>query len=109
MTGEAQNSGGSQSGLQIGFRDLYEELRRVSTGYERLDAKFDTAMGNHTLRIEGIAKAVTDQRTDHDKLEERVRDIEIRPVITPKAMWGAIGVLSAVIATIAAIAALALK
>ena len=69
----------------------------MSTGYERLDAKLDATLGQHGVRIEAISRDLTILRTELDEHEHRIRQVEQRPVVTPRAVWTAIGVIVAIV------------
>jgi hypothetical protein len=45
------------------------------------------------VRHDMLIKAITDISKEMRTLSDRIRVLEQRPVVTPRAMWGAIGVI----------------
>lgn len=72
-------------GITIGLREIYDKVAELSAAITHLT---------------GVVAAleVTQRNAGHDAdgLESRVRQLEQKPVVTPAAMWTAIGVLATV-------------
>ncbi len=85
---------GGQS-LTIGLRDVYDQIQVISAGYTALSAKLDTALISQTMAQQTIAQQLADIRHDINDHEMRMRSQEAKPVISPRAMWTAVGVLIA--------------
>lgn len=103
------HDGRSRNVVEIGLRDVYEEVRKVASGYGELAGKLDTAMSMHAIRFDAVGRELGDinrELTDH---ELRVRAIEQRPVVTPKAMWTALGAFTGLVSVAIAIVALFVK
>lgn len=95
--------------MEIGLRDVYDEMRKVASGYGELAGKFDTAMSMYTMRFDAVNQALAatgNELTDH---ELRLRAVEQRPVVTPRAMWAALGVLTGFVSVALAVVALFVK
>ncbi len=97
MTGPSSNNQ-NVSGVVIGLNDLYTALQELNRNYTRLDTKVDVALGNYQNRFESFVAALLERRQVSDDHERRIRALEVRPVVTPRAVWGAMGVLTAVAA-----------
>lgn len=82
----------SSHGVTIGLREIYDQVVHVAAQLTHLAQLVAT-----------IESRQHDANTEADDLEERVRHLEQKPVVTPAAMWTALGVLvgaAGVIATI---------
>lgn len=84
----------------IGPREIYDAAQRAGVGIERLDAKLDVTIATQAANTEQLRQNYITLRADHEKAAERLRIIEMRPVITPKSMWTALGVIAAFITII---------
>lgn len=88
--------GGQSHNIVIGLREVYDELRGLSKGTERLDAKLDTAINSHSIRMEAMAADIKDQGIKQEKIDARLHVLEVRPVVEPKNMWIAVAALTGV-------------
>lgn len=95
--------------IKIGMQEVYVQLQRVAEGNQRLDAKIDQALSNQTIRMEALVAKNYDLEKDLSVLTERVRILELRPVVTPKAIWAGVGTILTGISIIIAIVALVVK
>lgn len=95
--------------MEIGLRDVYDELRKVSAGYGELAGKLDTAMSMHAIRFDALGRELADLRREIIDHEHRLRAIEQKPVVTPRAMWAALGTLTGLVSVAIAIVALFIK
>jgi hypothetical protein len=87
------SAGGDQ--VIIGITDVYNEMRTLSANMSTLMGKFDTTAAINRVEIGNMQDGlVAAEKRDAD-YELRLRVIEQRPVITPRAMWAGIGVLIA--------------
>lgn len=68
--------------ITIGLRDVYGQLQVVATNQTALGAKIDTIVASHGQQLLSIQEDVKDH-------EHRLRLIEARPVVTPRAVWTA--------------------
>jgi len=84
--------------VEIGLREIYDKVCATETGVHNLVMKFQD------LRGDQIA-----QQTATEKLEDRIRTIEMRAVVTPAAMWTAIGTLTTIMGVLVAILTLVVK
>lgn len=92
--------GGAQHGgqsISIGLRDLYDQLQELTRAYTSLSAKIDTALISQTMAQQSIAQQLADLRHDLTDHEARIRAQEAKVYITPRAMWGGIGVIATVL------------
>lgn len=95
--------------IEIGLRDVYDEVRRVVEGHGELAAKLDTVASLHSLRFDTVNRELAAQGNALSEHEKRLRAVEIRPVVTPTAMWVALGVLATLASAGIAIVALFVK
>lgn len=95
--------------VEIGLRDVYDEMRKVSAGYGELAGKLDTAMSMHAIRFDAVGRDLANMGREIGDHENRLRAIELRPVVTPKSMWTAIGVLTGLVSAALAVIALFVK
>lgn len=109
VTGDPNGGQSPGIGLEIGLREIYDELRRLATGYERVDAKLESAMGNQSVRLEALGRDIADNRGTLTEHEKRIRDLETRPVITPRAVWTAVTALITSMGVIVALLSLILS
>lgn len=66
------------------------ELRTAIT-LARLEAKIDIAIGQTQARLDEMTRRQNENDRRTDDQEARLRVVEQRPTVTPKAMWAAIG------------------
>lgn len=66
--------------ITIGLRDVYAQLQVVSTNQTALGAKIDTVVASHGQQLLSIQEDVKDH-------EHRLRLLEARPVVAPRAVW----------------------
>jgi hypothetical protein len=63
----------------------------------RLDAKLDSVMRTQEIRSEMVNQTIKSgdvrHAEDHTDHEKRIRDLELRPYISPKSVWTAYGAL----------------
>jgi hypothetical protein len=95
--------------VEIGLRDVYDELRKVSAGYGELAGKLDTAMSLHGMRFDAVGRELASMGREITDHEVRIRVVEQRAVVTPRAMWTAIGTLTGLVSVALAIVALFVK
>jgi len=88
---------------------LYDQIQVMSAGNVALSAKLDTALITHTLAMQSIAQQLADFRADVNDHEMRLRVVESRPYISPKAMWAALGAVNAFLVTALIIIQLVVK
>jgi hypothetical protein len=79
-------------GVTIGLREIYDKVADIAGQITQL------AMLVTTLQTGQQSNA-----REVSSLETRVRTLEQKPVVTPAAMWTAIGVLATVAGVIAAV------
>jgi len=96
--------------FRIGLGDVYGEVTRLRSGYDRLDGKIDMIMSNMTLRLEQVVQAQATERTEReklaarqDRLDDRLDEIDRRPVVTPRAMWTGLAVIFTAMGTLIAL------
>jgi len=77
-----QSGNRSSPGVTIGLREIYDQVVGVVAQLTHLSMLVTALESRHT--------ATTNTTSD---LETRVRHLEARPVVTPAAMWTALGVL----------------
>lgn len=92
--------------VEIGLRDIYEEVRRSAIATGELNGKLDAMAGVYALRFSSVDRELAMTSRDIGDHETRIRAIELRPVVTPRAMWAAIGSLTGLVSV--AIGAIAL-
>lgn len=68
-------------------------MQTLVRGQERIDAKVEAAFSSQQTRIEGLGRDISENRAVLDDHEKRLRAMETRPVVTPKAVWVAVGVI----------------
>lgn len=92
MAVQPRNEDRSSPGVTIGLREIYDKVADVAGQITHLAAVF-------------AALQTTQQTTatDTSELEVRVRFLEMRAVVTPRAMWTAIGVLAGVVSAVVAV------
>lgn len=95
--------------VEIDLRDVYNEVRRIAEGYGELSGKLDTAMSMQAMRFDAVGRELASNTQQHTDYELRLRSLEQRPVVTPKAMWTAIGSLTGLVSVAIAIVALFVK
>lgn len=92
--------------VTIGLRDIYDQVQQVSTGYTSLVAKLDAALISQGLHQQTITQQFGEIHRDIQDHEHRLRALEARPNITPKAAWGAAGIIIAGLSLVLTIIAL---
>ena len=95
--------------VEIGLRDVYVEVQKVARGYGELAGKLDTAVSMYALRFDAVNRELTEIGKESSDHEMRLRAVEQRPVVTPRSMWTAIGVLTGLVSAGLAIVALIVK
>lgn len=95
--------------VEIGLRDVYDEVRRVAEGYGELSGKLDTAMSMHSMQFGAVERELSAAARDISDHESRLRSIELRHVVTPRSMWAAIGVLTGLVSAALAVIALFIR
>ena len=82
--------------ISIGLRDVYNQLQDVSRLSGNLAAKLDTAVSAQTFNNQSNQNAIADLHRDIRDHEMRIRALELRPIVSPRAMWtGATVIISA--------------
>lgn len=76
--------------ITIGLRDVYAQLQVVSTNQTALGAKIDTVVASHGQQLLSIQEDVKDH-------EHRLRVLETRPVVAPRAVWTAAALIVSVL------------
>lgn len=89
--------------VEIGLRDVYDEVQKVARGYGELAGKLDTAVSMYALRFDAVNRELAETGKEISDHELRLRAVEQRPVVTPRAMWAAIGVLTGIVSVALAI------
>jgi hypothetical protein len=79
-------------GITIGLREIYDKVAELSAAITHL-----------TGVVAALEVTQRNVSSDADGLEARVRQLEQKPVVTPAAMWTAIGVLASVAGVLVAI------
>lgn len=87
----------------IGLRDLYDQMQTVSNGYMSLSAKLDTALISQTMSQQSFAQQLADLRHTQNDHEMRLRQVEARAYISPRAMWTGVAVIVSSLGTIFAV------
>lgn len=95
--------------VTIGLRDVYNEIQTLSHGYTRLEGKLDTALSVQTIHLNSIGREISDTQTQTRELEVRLRAVERQPVVTPRAVWTAVGVLIAALGVATGLLSLILR
>lgn len=93
MAAPGSNNGDQHAGIgvTIGLREIYDKVADLSAAITHL-----------TGVVAALEVTQRNTNTDADGLESRVRQLEQKPVVTPAAMWTAIGILAAVASALAA-------
>lgn len=101
---------GNGGEYRIGLGDVYTEVTRLRTGYDRLDGKIDMIVSNMTLRLEQVVQQQANERAEREKLalrqdrvEDRLDELVRRPVVTPRAMWAGLAVIFTAIGALTAL------
>ena len=68
--------------IAIGLREVYGQLQTVASNQTALSAKIDTVVASHGQQLLAMAEDVKDH-------EHRLRLLEARPTVAPKAVWTA--------------------
>lgn len=76
---------------------MYEEMREIGQKVDRLITAVDPALTE-------IREDILESKAHRKELEGRLRVVESRPVVTPRAMWAGAGVLIAALGLIATVA-----
>jgi hypothetical protein len=84
----------------IGLRDLYAQLQAIDRSVTTLSAQVQMATQQQNQNAASVAQQLADIRHDQNDHEARLRFIESKPVVTPKAMWAAIGILAPIVSAI---------
>lgn len=79
-------------GVTIGLREIYDKVADIAGRITQL-----------TMLVTTLQSTQQSGKLEVDDIETRVRTLEQRPVVTPAAMWTAIGVLATVAGVIAAV------
>lgn len=79
-------------GVTIGLREIYDKV-----------AELGAAITHLTGVVAALEVSQRSANVDADGIEARVRVLEQRPVVTPAAMWTAIGVLASVAGVLVAV------
>jgi len=82
----------SSHGVTIGLREIYDQVVHIAAQITHLAQLVAT-----------LESRQHDTATDTADVERRVRELEKRPVVTPTAMWTAIGVLTTVVGVVVTI------
>lgn len=72
-------------GITIGLREIYDKVAELSAAITHL-----------TGVVAALEVTQRNAGSEADGIEARVRQLEQKPVVTPAAMWTAIGVLATV-------------
>lgn len=85
------------NGVVVSLYDIYQLMLMLQNKQSEMDGKMGAFVASSTSSNEIFSrelKRINDEHRD-DQLdhEKRIRDLEKRPVISPKAIWAAIGVL----------------
>jgi len=75
----------SVTGVVIGVREIYDKVAELSAAITHL-----------TGVVAALEVSQNNTHTGTNGLEQRLRVLEQKPVVTPAAMWTAIGVLASV-------------
>lgn len=76
------------------------DLGDVRVWFARLEAKLDVALATHGARLEQHGRDISQLCHDVEGHDSRLRELETRPVVSPKAVWTAIGTLAACVAVL---------
>lgn len=100
-----ERSGSSAHGgpITIGLRELYVQIQELNRSVAQLTAEMKMFTQQATMMQQSFATQLSDIRQDHVDHETRIRLIEARPVVTPRSMWTAVGVLMPVVSLIVTI------
>lgn len=79
-------------GVTIGLREIYDKVADIAGRITQLSVLVTTVQSAQQL-----------DKREVDDIETRVRTLEQRHVVTPAAMWTAIGVLATVAGVVAAV------
>lgn len=82
----------STPGVVIGLREIYDKVADLSAAITHL-----------TGVVSALEVSQRSNGASTDGLEQRVRTLEQKPVVTPAAMWTAIGVLASVAGVLVAL------
>lgn len=100
----------------VGLKDIYDQVLLMSQQQASFTGKLDGFIATWNSQVDIISREIkrieTDAQrvlTDHEtrlrELKATTADIQARPVVTPKAVWGAVGALTGVVAVATAIIA----
>lgn len=92
------NTHEDRSSVAIGLREIYDKACEAVASIAHLSSQ-----------VSGIKEDQVAIQSAAVDLEKRVRALEQRPVVTPMAMWSAIGVLATVAGALVALIALFAK
>jgi hypothetical protein len=95
--------------VKIGMPEVYDGLRRVAEGNQRLEAKVDTALSIQTLRLEQLQKEVSRLEGMVTAALQQIDEIESRPVVTPKALLATATVMGIIVAIVTSVVGLFIK
>lgn len=87
----------------IGLRELYAQMQELNRSISELSAEMRMATQQAAQHQQSVAQQLADIRVDQGDHETRIRIIESRPVVTPRSVWAAIGVLTPIISLIVTI------
>lgn len=88
----SSTSSDNSLGVTIGLREIYDKVADIAGRITQL-----------TMQVMTLQTNQVSSTTEVDGIETRVRALEQRSVVTPAAMWTALGVITAVAGVIVAV------
>lgn len=96
MTGPTAGDPGGQM-ITIGLRDLYVQQQEMSREVIRLSTKIDGAVTSQTFAVTSTQQTLSAHAAEIGDHEIRLRAMEARPVVTPRAVWAAAALIISVL------------
>lgn len=110
------NTGGGSPvphGVLVGLDDMYALMLAIQNKQSEMNGQIGAFMAATNTANEIMSRELNrvdaEHKDDHRDHETRLRIIELRPTVSPKAVWAAIGVLIPLTGVVVAIVSLATR
>lgn len=98
----------------VGLKDIYDQVILMANQQAMFTGKLDGFISTWNSQVDIISREIKRIETDAQRAladhETRIRDlktalseVQARPVVTPKAVWGAVGAFTGIISVAVAI------